>query len=316
MKKEVFLAISLVMIIPLIVSFVYLKHIIKTDEQPENETVPNDVISNKKVVSVLIDNVQCELLLNEYIVSVVLAEMPADFEEEALKAQSVVARTYMYRRMESPKHNHIPLCTDSKCCQAYISEKSYLENGGTIEDIEKIRKAVYETEGYVLKFNNDYIEATYFSCSGGRTEDAKSVWGSSVPYLVSVDSPGEENATHYVDTISFSLIEFCEKLGIDKYGYSEQLIGDITYTDGGGVDTIVINNQNFTGTEVRSLLNLRSTAFSVVAVGNTITFTTKGFGHRVGMSQYGAEAMALKGYSYQEILKHYYSGVSIEKESG
>ena len=137
------------------------------------------------------------------------------------------------------------------------------------------------------------------------------VWGSDVAYLQAVDSPGEEKATHYVDTVSFSLQEFADKLGVKLSG---NWLGKITYTDGGSVDTIMIGSHKFTGTQMRQKLGLRSTAFVIAPVGNSVTVTTKGFGHRVGMSQYGAEAMAVQGKTYKEILAHYYPGTTLQSD--
>lgn len=246
--------------------------------------------------------------LEDYVVCVVLGEMPADFELEALKAQAVVVRTYTRKSQQNSKHPQADVCTDSACCQAFRTGTEYLSAGGTEEMLTKVRQAVYSTEGQVLTYDSELIEATYFSCSGGKTEDAKAVWGSDVPYLQSVESPGEEQATHFTDTVKFSAPEFCQKLGLQHSLEKPLSVEKISYTDGGGVSEIVINGRSYSGTEIRKMLNLRSTAFVITAMGNSVTITTKGFGHRVGMSQYGAEAMALQGKSYREILSHYYRG--------
>ena len=165
----------------------------------------------------------------------------------------------------------------------------------------------------MLTYQGKLIEATYFSCSGGRTEDALAVWGEDVPYLQSVESPGEEGAAHYVDTVSFTASEFCEKIGKELPGIPAEWIGTIRYTAGGGVETIYIGDEPYSGTQLRSMLNLRSTAFLITAAGDTVTITTKGYGHRVGMSQYGADAMAVQGCSYEEILAHYYPGTKLQQ---
>lgn len=248
--------------------------------------------------------------LDVYLTGVVLAEMPASFEEEALKAQSVAARTYTRRAWETGgKHGDGSVCTESVCCQAYLTEEAYLAKGGTQEAIEKIRSAVYATAGVVLTYEGELIEATYFSCSGGSTEDAVAVWGKDYPYLQSVGSPGEEKAEYFTDTVSFSVKEFQEKTGIALQGAPESWFGPVTYTEGGGVAAMTIGSQEYAGTYLRSALGLRSTAFSIEEVQDTsITITTRGYGHRVGMSQYGADAMALSGSTYEEILSHYYPG--------
>ena len=249
--------------------------------------------------------------MDDYLVGVVLAEMPAWFEAEALKAQAVVARTYTLKaRVTGGKHGGGSVCTQSGCCQAYISEADFLQKGGTIKDIEKVRAAVVQTSDLVLVYDGDLIEATYFSCSGGSTEDAVAVWGTVYPYLQAVESPGEEEAKWYTDTVIFPKEQFCRLLGIpgeDPGGW----FGEVTYTDGGGVENIVIGGQAYAGTQLRSLLGLRSTAFEITPSEDHIVIATKGYGHRVGMSQYGAEAMAVKGSNYREILAHYYPGTEL-----
>jgi len=253
-----------------------------------------------------------EMDMDAYLVGVLLAEMPAYFEPEALKAQAVVARTYTQKAYETGgKHGDGSVCAASACCQGYTPEEDYLASGGREEDIEKIRNAVQATSGQVLTFGGELIEATYFSCSGGRTEDAAAVWGKEFPYLQSVDSPGEEAADHFTDTQAFSPGEFIAALGISDSGDPASWLGMTTYTEGGGVHTMVIGGRSFTGTELRSLLGLRSTAFSITVGETEISITTRGYGHRVGLSQFGADAMAVAGSSYQEILSHYYGGTEL-----
>lgn len=284
-----------------------------SDEEPSDQEDPPkaDVF-----VSVLKADQVLEMELEDYVLCVVLAEMPVDFEAEALKAQAVVARTYTCRKLEEPKHNTADVCTDPSCCQAYMEPGDFLNSGGTEESIQKVNDAVMSTAGEVILYQGELIEATYFSCSGGKTEDAAAVWGSDVPYLQSVSSPGEEKASHYTDTVRFSSTEFCDRLGVALSGNPGAWIENIAYTEGGGVDSIVLQGNTFSGTELRQKLGLRSTAFVITAAGDTVTVTTKGFGHRVGMSQYGAEAMAVKGSTYEEILKHYYTGTSLSNLFG
>ena len=250
--------------------------------------------------------------MDDYLVGVVLAEMPASFELEALKAQAVVARTYARKAWETGgKHGDGSVCTVPACCQGWRSEADYLKQGGREENVRKIRKAVDSTTGQVLTYNGQLIEATYFSCSGGRTEDAVAVWGTEFPYLQAVDSPGEERASCYTDREIFSVEEAARRLGSSLTGDPRDWVRDVVYTDGGGVDTICIGGRYFTGTEVRALLGLRSTVFSITAEPDSITVDTRGYGHRVGMSQYGADAMAALGHTYKEILAHYYQGTEL-----
>ena len=256
-----------------------------------------------------------QMTMQEYLTGVVLAEMPASFEPEALKAQAVVARTYTRKRMEGSKHAGAAVCMDPACCQSWRSESDYLDSGGRAESLEKVRRAVADTDGLVLRWQGALIDATYFSCSGGSTEDAVAVWGRDVPYLQAVQSPGEEDAPRFTDSVSFSAAELAERLDLSPAGSPTDWFGAVTRTDGGGVDTMVILGREFSGTELRSRLGLRSTAFSVSVDRNTVTFTTRGFGHRVGMSQYGAQAMAEAGSTCAEILAHYYIGTELVQEN-
>ena len=163
----------------------------------------------------------------------------------------------------------------------------------------------------MVTYEGELIEATYFSCSGGRTEDAVAVWGAEVPYLQSVSSPGEENSSDYMKTVTMSAGEFAAAFdGLS--GTPGTWIGKITYTNGGGVATIEIGGTEYKGTTVRQKLKLRSTAFVITIVGSSVSITTKGFGHRVGLSQDGAEAMAVGGSDYAEILAHYYPGTKLQ----
>ncbi len=258
------------------------------------------------------DGTMEEMGLEEYLTGVLLGEVPADFEPEALKAQAVAARTYTAKAvLTGGKHADGSLCADFACCQAYLSETEYLAAGGTEEDLEKIRAAVMDTAGLVLSFEGGLIEATYFSCSGGRTEDAQAVWGTDYPYLRAVASPGEEGAAHYQDVISVDTNAFQKTLGRVLEGKPETWFGTRTLTPGEGVDTLEIGGESYSGVRLRQLFGLPSTAFTVSVEGKQILFRTKGFGHRVGMSQYGADAMAVTGSDFREILGHYYPGTTV-----
>ena len=275
----------------------------RPSESVKSVTVP--ILAGERIV---------EMELNEYLTGVVLAEMPVSFELEAQKAQAVVARTYTMRAYKrGGKHDGAAVCTDSACCQAYISPEDYLSKGGTQDGVDRIRAAVTATDGQVLTYDGELIEATYFSCSGGVTEDAAAVWGAAYPYLQSVESPGEEGADHYSDTVVFTAAQFENALNRDLSGSPASWFGVTTYTTGGGVASMEIGGQVYKGTKLRSLLGLRSTAFTVKADSESVAITTKGFGHRVGMSQYGADAMAVLGSTYDEILAHYYRGTTLER---
>lgn len=308
MKQNIALCFFLVFLLPMAFAFLTVRPAGPEAAAPQSETVPERE-EREVTVCVQKDGHSEQMPLDEYLLGVVLAEMPADFEMEALKAQAVVARTYTCRCIQSPRHGTAAVCIHSGCCQAYISVEDYLRKGGTQAQVDKLHTAVLQTRGQVLVYGSELIEATYFSCSGGRTEDAKAVWGNDVPYLQSVESPGEERAAHYTDTVTMDLTQFCQRLDIDS---PEKVTLDrITYTNGGGVAQITLCGKVFTGVQVRNLLNLRSTAFVFSIVGDHVVITTKGFGHRVGMSQYGAEAMAVEGSTYPQILAYYYKGTEL-----
>ena len=264
-------------------------------------------------IVVLTNGQRLQMPFSEYLTGVLLCEIPADFHPEAKKAQAIVARTYAARVAKiGIKHGPGVVCGDPGCCQGYISPEGYLSKWGTQEPILSARMAVEDTVGLVVTYCGELADATYFSCSGGQTEDAVAVWGADVPYLKSVESPGEENADHYWHTVAYTPDKFCEVLGVNLEGDPASWFGRISYTKGGGVAQMLIAGKAYTGTQLRTALGLRSTCFSVQVQSGIIKFTTRGFGHRVGMSQYGADAMAESGSSYEEILHHYYSGIEID----
>ena len=318
-KKHILMSFLCGMVLPM----VFLAVAIHTQEtqpltsEPVATTQPEPTQQNlqqEEKICVLTDGETVKtMLLQEYLTGVVLSEMPADFHPEALKAQAVVARTYAMKRAEkTSKHTQAAVCADPACCQGYKSPEQYLANGGSQESVDKVTQAVQDTAGQVLTYQGELIDATYFSCSGGSTEAAVAVWGSDVPYLQAVESPGEEGAVHYTDQVTFTAEEFSRKTNCGGTGDPQGWFGAVTYTDGGGVQTMELCGKTYEGTQLRRLLSLRSTVFSVSVAGQTITVTTKGFGHRVGMSQYGAEAMAQSGCIYEEILLHYYRGTQLQ----
>lgn len=280
-----------------------------TRPAPPVQTTEEAVPTQPYRIHVQTETQTVEMDLEEYLVGVLLCEIPESFDQEAKKAQAVVARTYTLRTVTvKDKHPLDAVCTSPDCCQGYVSMEAYT---GSASGIESARQAVRDTEGLVLTYNGELIDATYFSCSGGMTEDAVAVWGAEIPYLQAVSSPGEEQAAHYSDTTTFTAEEFQAALGVRLSGSPKSWLGKVTYTAGGGVDTMAIGGIDFRGTELRTALGLRSTVFTMTATGDSIVITTKGFGHRVGMSQYGAEAMAVSGSSFEDILAHYYQGTSL-----
>lgn len=285
-------------------------------ELPILESVPETcaVETVKLPVAVRFSDNRIEQLdMDGYLTGVVLGEMPADFEPEAIKAQAVAARTYTAKAMETGgKHGDGSLCTNPGCCQAYVSEADYLSRGGREEGLEKVRAAVRDTSGWVLTYEGELIEATYFSCSGGSTEDAAAVWGTDYPYLRALESPGEENAAHYSDRFCFTSAQFQEKMGCLLTGDPDSWFANGDYTPGGGIKAMAICGETYTGTQLRRMLGLPSTAMTITVEGDTIIVVTKGYGHRVGMSQYGADAMAATGKTYAQILSYYYPGTQLE----
>lgn len=256
-----------------------------------------------------------KMAMKEFLLGVVLGEMPAWFEPEALKAQAVAARTFVRKAQETGgKHGDGGVCVDPACCQAYCGEQEYLSRGGTPAEVEKVYRAVEETDGLVICYGDALIEATYYACSGGRTEDAQAVWGAAYPYLVSVDSPGEENAAFFTDAAFFSKQELEDALGVSLPEGVENWVTEKTYTDGGGVESVHIGTQVFRGTQLRTMLGLRSTAMTFQPQDDGLLIETKGYGHRVGMSQYGADAMAVAGSDFRQILLHYYPGTQLVDE--
>ncbi len=247
------------------------------------------------------------LSLPDYLTGVVLGEMPASFHPEALKAQTVAAGTYVRKAaLTGGKHGDGSVCGKSSCCQFFCSPENY---GGSEEDLKKVRSAVDAVWEYALTFEGGLIEAVYFSCSGGQTEAAVAVWGADFPYLQSVESPGEEAARYHTDSLLIPQGEFLRLLNLPED--TELRFGEPEYTGGGGVESLEIAGKTYTGTELRSLLNLRSTAFTLESTGDYVRIATRGWGHRVGMSQYGANAMAQTGHTWQQILGHYYPGTTI-----
>ena len=249
------------------------------------------------------------IALEDYVIGVVGSEMPALFNSEALKAQSVAARTYALKKT-SMGATHTATTSD----QVYKTNDQLKAMWGNSYDTyyNKVKNAVLATKGEVMTYNGNYIDALYFSTSNGRTEDPIYVWSYTQPYLKSVDSKWDIGTTFFNATKTIPKSEISSKLGVNLTSISEITINSLT--TGGRVNSVTIAGKEFTGVQIRTLLGLRSSDFTVSESGNNIVFTTKGWGHGVGMSQYGTNGMANAGYSYSQILKHYYTGISIVKK--
>lgn len=263
-----------------------------------------------------------ELNIDEYLYGVVSSEMPANFEIEALKAQAVVARTYTIYQIinNSSKHENADICDNYACCQAWIDKDSRLEKWNKEEaesNWNKIVDAVDSTTGKIVTYDGKPINAFFHANSGGVTESSLNIWGGvDYPYLKSVETSGEEGYTQYASQVIINQQELLEKIRT-KYDDCEinfeesNCIQILEYTTSGRVKTIKFGNKEIAGTEARTLLGLKSTNFTFSIEDKNITFSVTGYGHGVGMSQTGADALAKEGVKYEEIIKHFYTNVEI-----
>lgn len=268
-----------------------------------------------------------ELAVSEYLKGVLPSEMPPEYDMEALKAQAVVARTYLYQKMAAGGHNDADICDSSAHCQAYYSTERILQiweksKGWDKEtrDIhaKKVAEAVDTTENIVVTYNNQYIRAYFHACSGGKTENIYNIWGKQkIPYLVSVESLGEEEYKNYNSKVKLSISELQAKLNEDESIKCNinidrgEIVKILNYTDTGRVDKVEIGGVIYTAEKLRTLLGLRSTNFNVEYKNKEVIFSVTGNGHGVGMSQVGANYYAKQGYTFDKIIKHYYTGVDI-----
>lgn len=241
--------------------------------------------------------------LEKYIIGVVAGEMPASFSEEALKAQAIASRTYLINHLQTNK-----TITNTTDDQVYLTKEEMKEKWKDDYDkyYNKIKEAVTATKGLIMYYNNEPIKAYYFSTSNGYTASSISVFNEQRDYLTSVESPFDQDNSN---TIEISKQDFCNKLDISCNQIS---ITNIIKDNSNRISKITINNKEFKGTQVRKLLSLRSTDFTFNIKETTIEIITKGYGHGVGMSQYGANNMAKIGYTYEEILKYYYQDIKID----
>lgn len=254
-----------------------------------------------------------KLPLEKYIVGVVAAEMPAEFELEALKAQALTARTYIVNHMMngSSKINGADV-TDTVDHQVYKSDEELKAQWGVDYNwkYKKVAQAVIETEGKIITYGGKPITATFFSTSNGYTENSEAYWKSPYPYLKSVESPWDKQSPKFYDRKVISVAQF-EKLLAVNITDKKSIGSIIKRTPGKRVASVKINGKVISGKDVREKLELKSTDFSWERKGDSIIITTKGYGHGIGMSQYGANGMAKEGKNYEQIVKHYYSGIQI-----
>ncbi|MCL7747937.1 stage II sporulation protein D [Halalkalibacter alkaliphilus] len=257
-----------------------------------------------------------ETPLERYVMGVVASEMHANFEMEALKAQALTARTYMVKHILQPRSEQLPegaMVTDTTNHQVYKNEEELRELWG--DDYERnmarIQEAVLSTQGQVLTYEGEPIDALFFSTSNGYTENSEDYWGDEIPYLRSVESPWDQVSPRFNSETSVTVSEFQEKLGVTLP--EDGSVGAILErTEGGRVAKVVINGKEFSGRDVRDKLALDSSDFQWQRQGEQITIQTRGWGHGVGMSQFGADGMAKEGSNYTDIIHHYYKGVEIQ----
>lgn len=259
--------------------------------------------------------------IEEYLPGVIAAEMPASYEFEALKAQAVAARSYIFYKLDtvSPEHPEAAVCDNPSHCKAHIS-KSDAKAGWSKSDADrywsKIVDAAGATRGEYMVCGDEVVEAFFFARSGGRTENSEDVWGESRPYLKSVESP-ENSSSNNLSTKEISFFEFRKMLNKHNpqisINSSAPVIGEIIKTQGQSVKSLTIDNIPFTGREIRTIFGLKSANFTITLSQNLVVFSVIGYGHGVGMSQSGANEMAKNGEKYTEILSHYYTNIQIMK---
>ena len=270
----------------------------KTEEKQVKETIENAITLYRSNGEIL------NLTINEYLIGAVAGEMPASFNIEALKAQAVVSRTYLLKRI---KNNNIII--DSTMQQVY-KDNNELKNmwkNDFDKYYSKIKKAVLDTDKIAIYYNGDYIDALYHSTSNGYTLNSENVWSNAIPYLKGVESKWDLNASSYLKNTNKDIAYVLSLFGIDDINKIQIVSRD----DTNHVKEIKVGDKIYKGTAFRSLLKLRSTDFDIMVNDNSVVFITRGFGHGVGMSQYGANGMANEGYNYIDILNHYYTNVSI-----
>lgn len=295
----------------IIIPFIIVTILLKEPKEIELKYASNTVVRIKREKKNIIETIPLE----EYIVGVLAGEMPISFEIEALKAQAVASRSYALNKIANNKDKEYDV-VDTIMNQVYL-DNDYLKSvwkNTYVTKINKLKTAVNETFGEYLDYNGSIVNAMFFSTSNGYTEDSKNVFGFEAAYLKSVNSPwDEETSTAFNSSKEISLQEFYEKLNLP---YQEKLTVEITKrSPTNRILNLKINNQDFASRELYNKLSLKSTDFIIIQNGSNIIIKTKGYGHGVGMSQYGALGMAKQGKTYEEILSHYYKDTKIKKIS-
>lgn len=300
--KKMLLFSLIIILIPTIVVNVFIK-----DEEIKFEYHENMIIRVKRSSG----NIE-KIPFEDYIVGILAGEMPVSFHSEALKAQAVAARTYAMKKMALNVNNDYDV-VDTVANQVYL-DIGYLKDAWQdkyVSNINILKTAVLETYGEYLEYKGEVIEAFFFSTSTGKTENSEDIFGTYLPYLRSVDSTWDNISPVYEEKNYYTLKEFYDALDLNFSTVLNISVKKTTST--GRIKEIVINNKKFAGSDIATSLDLRSSYFEIFQDNNTVIINTKGYGHGVGMSQYGAEAMSENGYTYEQILKYYYQGVEIKK---
>ena len=289
--------------------------------EPSASPVPGEWDSAQTLRVLQKDGTVETLTLSDYLWRVVAAEMPASFEPEALRAQAVCARTYSLWKQAAGIHgaDGADICTDSACCQAYRSPEDAAQRWGENGEAysARIAGAVADTDGQVLTYEGAPIQAVFFSSADGSTADAAEVWGRALPYLVPVDSPEGDEVPNYRSTVTLpadSVRKLAKDAGLDcdLSGEPSGWFRNLTRSASGRVESVELGGVALSGGAARSLFSLRSASFDVTEEDGVFTFSVTGYGHGVGMSQYGANAMAKAGSGWREILTHYYTGAELQ----
>lgn len=295
----------------------------ETTEPSSPAAIPTGERDNARTLRVLIGEEVVTMDMGTYLVGVVRSEMPAAFESEALKAQAVAARTYTLYKMEhggSANHPHADTCDDITCCKAYMDAAAAAENWGEKADFyeEKIRDAVRSTDGQCVLYENAPILAVFHSSSAGATLDASAVWSESLPYLVSVSSPEDSETVpgyHSSATFPFSVLRAILQTELPEADLSSaptDWFTAIRQTPSGAVTELEVGGTKITGNRLRTILGLRSPSFTISFENGNVIFSVMGYGHGVGMSQYGANVLAASGMDYREILSWYYTDTIVD----
>ena len=289
--------------------------------EPSAPPAPGEWDSAHTMRVLLKDGTVETLTMSDYLWRVVAAEMPAAFEGEALRAQAVCARTYSLWRQAAGSHSAdgADVCTDHTCCQAYITPEDAAQLWGKNERVysDKIAGAVADTDAQVLTYGGELIQAVFFSSANGSTAGAEEVWDGALPYLVPVDSPEGDEVPNYRSTVtlpadSVRQLAQAAELGCDLSGEPSGWFRNMTRTASGRVASVELGGVALSGGAARALFALRSASFEVTEADGVFTFSVTGYGHGVGLSQYGANALAQAGSGWREILTHYYTGAVLQ----